>query len=247
MPYLFSANHESDIRQVENKIYEVNYKAVLDFIAIYIYKYPVREIVRFLCRFPLITPNFVTALSVICSFAVPALYVTGHLGWAIIAGWAMFIFDEIDGKLARLTVRLSKVAGIIEHGTSAPAIFLWFASLGWFFSGGDILNPLILSNWACWTLLLMYWVDKGVNALYRMRYSPREIYNHAWIDAKFHLIACRRAIIHLIMTIGVLAGKPLEAFYFMAFWMIFSFAFHLLRYAWISFTEKPTRVYATNN
>lgn len=237
VPYLITVDEKTDLKKTENIMYEANFKGTLDFIAIYIYKYPVREITRFISRYPWITPNFITVLSILSSFAVPAFYSVGYFGWAILIGWLMFIFDSVDGKLARLTIRLSQTAGIIEHATSAPAIFLWFASLGWFFSEGKILDPAIPSNWACWTLLILYWVDKSINGLYRTKFK-KEIYNHAPVDQKFHLIACRRAIIHLIITIGYLINKPLEAFYFMAFWMVFSFMFHLSRFIWIAYIKR---------
>ncbi len=236
-PYFFPVDEKTDIRKSENIMYEANFKGTLDFIAIFIYKYPVREITRYISRFHWITPNQITFLSIVSSFAVPLLLALGYWGWAMLIGWAMFIFDSVDGKLARLTIRLSRTAGIIEHATSSPALFLWFASLGWYFSNGDILNPDLLSNIACWTLLVLYWVDKSVNGFFRAKFKY-DLYNHSVFDKKFHLIACRRAIIHLIITAGYVTGKLLDGFYFLAGWMAFSFIVHLSRMLWILVTKK---------
>jgi phosphatidylglycerophosphate synthase len=233
VPYYFQYSKGSDLKIIENLMYEANFKGTMDFIATYIYKYPVREITKFLSPFKFITPNQITFLSIVSSFAVPLLFVGGFFGSAILIGWCMFIFDSVDGKLARLTVRLSRTAGIIEHATSAPAIFLWFAGLAWHFTDGQLFRFDDPNAIAGWTLMILYWVDKGANGIFRAKFK-REIYDYSPLDKAFHLIACRRAIIMLIITTGYLAGNVEKSFHFLAFWMVCSFLFHLFRSVWIS-------------
>ncbi len=239
-PYLFRMTENSDIRRVENRMYEANFKGTLDFIAIYIYKYPVREITRWLSRFPRVTPNQITFLSIVSSFAVPVLFAMGQVGWAVSIGWLMFILDSVDGKLARLTVRLSRTAGIIEHATSTPAVFLWFPTLGWHLSGGQLFDPGQPMAAAAGVLMILYWVDKAVNGAFRKRFRL-DLYNWSTFDQKFHLIACRRAIIMLIVTIGYLIGDVRTAYLALAGWMTTSFAVHLLRFAMISMKSAAQR------
>lgn len=233
VPYYFQYGKGLDLRMIEDQIYEANFKGTMDFIATYIYKYPVREITKFLSPFKFISPNQITFLSIVSSFAVPLLFAVGFFGAAIIIGWCMFIFDSVDGKLARLTVRLSRTAGIIEHATSAPAIFLWFTGLAWHFTDGRLFRFDEPDAIAGWTLMILYWVDKGVNGIFRSKFK-REIYDYSALDKAFHLIACRRAIIMLIITVGYLAGNVEISFHFLAFWMGCSFLFHLFRSVWIS-------------
>lgn len=233
VPYFFQAEKDTDLKSLENHMYEANFKGTMDFIATYIYKYPVREITRFLSHYPFITPNYITFLSIVSSFAVPLLFATGYFGLAILIGWCMFIFDSVDGKLARLTVRLSRTAGIIEHATSAPAIFLWFAGLAWHFTDGRLLAFDNTNAVAGWILMILYFVDKGVCGGFKMKFK-REIYDFSHVDKMFHLIACRRAIILLIITIGYFLHDAEYSFYFLAFWMICSFLFHLFRVIWVS-------------
>ncbi|KAB2877971.1 CDP-alcohol phosphatidyltransferase family protein [bacterium] len=233
VPYYFQYEKDSDLRSIENQMYEANFKGTMDFIATYIYKYPVREITRFLSRYPSVNPNYITFLSILASFAVPSLFALGYMGLAVLTGWCMFIFDSVDGKLARLTVRLSRTAGIIEHATSAPAIFLWFAGLTWHFANGRFFAFDNINTIAGWTLMTLYWVDKTMCGIFRIKFK-REIYDFAIIDKTFHLIACRRAIILLIVTVGYIAGLTESSFHFLAFWMVCSFVFHLLRLIWIS-------------
>lgn len=237
VPYFVKAGAKSGVTSIENLMYEANFKGTMDFIATYIYKYPVREITKWLSRYSFITPNFVTTLSILTSFAIPVLFALGYIGWAILAGWTMFILDSVDGKLARLTVRLSKTAGIIEHATSSPAIFFWFVALGWFFSEGHLLNFSDRAVISAWTLMILYWTDKAINGFFRARYK-RDLYDFRRIDRLFHLVACRRAVIMLIITIGYFANHPREGFYFVAVWMIVTFVFHLFRYFWIRSTAR---------
>ena len=241
VPYFFQVEKDTDMKSLENHMYEANFKGTMDFIATYIYKYPVREITRFLSHFSFVTPNQITFLSIVSSFAVPLLFALGFFGAAIIVGWCMFIFDSVDGKLARLTVRLSRTAGLIEHATSAPAIFLWFVGLTWHFTDHqffDFVHPGAISGW---TLMILYGVDKGVNGIFRMKFK-REIYDFSRLDKLFHLIACRRASIMLIITVGYFSGNVKRAFYFLAFWMICSFLFHLFRAVWISLSLSKQKL-----
>lgn len=237
VPYFFQYEKNSDLRAIENQMYEANFKGTMDFIATYIYKYPVREITRFLSQFPFITPNQITFLSIVSSFAVPLFFAVGWIGAAIVTGWCMFIFDSVDGKLARLTVRLSRTAGIIEHATSAPALFLWFTGMTWYFTGGQWLSFSYTNTLAGWVLMILYWVDKGVNGIFRMKFK-REIYDFSPLDKAFHLIACRRAIIMLIITVGYVTGNLETSFHFLAFWMACSFLFHLIRALWIGLSLR---------
>lgn len=237
-PYLFRCFYPHQVQTIENRMYEANFKGTLDFIAIYIYKYPVREIVKILGRFRWITPNQITILSILASFAVPACFASGQVGWGISIGWLMFILDSVDGKLARLTVRLSKAAGLWEHATSTPAVFLWFPSLGWCLSQGalfDFSKPVVI---AMWILMPLYWIDKSVNGAFRSRFK-KDMYNWSRFDEKFHLVACRRAIIMLIVTIGYLAGSLARAFVALAGWMVVSFLVHMVRFLMISM-KRPS-------
>jgi phosphatidylglycerophosphate synthase len=236
-PYLFRLTTESDVRRIENRMYEANFKGTLDFIAIYIYKYPVREITRWLSRFARVTPSQITFLSIVSSFAVPVLFAMGQVGWAVSIGWLMFILDSVDGKLARLTVRLSKMAGIIEHATSSPAVFLWFPALAWSLTDGRLFDSGQPVAVAAWMLMALYWVDKSVNGAFRKKFRL-DLYNWSTFDQKFHLIACRRAIIMFIITLGYLIGDVRTAYLALASWMAASFAVHLLRFAMIYIKQR---------
>jgi len=240
VPYFFRIDQHSQMHVIENQMFEANFKGTLDFIATFVYKYPVREITKFLSRFPWVTPNMITVLSILSSFAVPLLFTMGALGWGIIVGWCMFIFDSVDGKLARLTIRLSSAMGVIEHVTSAPAIFFWFAGLAWYFSEGKLLDFGNPSTMAGWTLMLLYWLDKGINAIFKPRFKI-DLYNYSPLDRFFHLIACRRAIILFIVTIGYAFNDDRNGFFYLAFWMVVSFLFHLFRLLWIITTRKLVR------
>lgn len=237
-PYVFAFDATSDIRSIENHMYEANFKGTLDFIATYVYKYPVREITRYVSKYPWLTPNLFTAISITASFLFPVLFAMGYVWQAVTIGWIMFIADSVDGKLARLTVRLSRTAGLIEHATSAPAIFLWFLGMGWHFSDGMILDFSIASNQAMVILLTLYWLDKLLNGIFRSRYR-RDMYDFTAIDRMFHLIACRRAIIWFFMFLGLMSGHLYEAFVALASWMVISFLFHFYRLIWLSITVRP--------
>ena len=226
-PFLLRLEHPGQIRDIENALYDKTFKGVMDFIATYIYRIPVRGLVRLLAP-SRITPNMVTAMSVLCSFAAIPLFAMGWLWTGFLAAYTFVICDSLDGKLARMTIRLSKLAGKIDHATSTPFECCYYLAWAWHFSGGN------LTAWpakAALFLFVCFCLDKITTGTFSRRFQ-RSLFDYAPWDARFHLVAGRRTINFSLMAIGCALQQPAPALTVTAIWMFITMSWHMSRFAW---------------
>ena len=226
VPSLIKLQDRSSIRAIENEMYEKTFKGVIDFIAAYIYRIPVRGLVRVLAP-TRITPNLVTAVSVLCSLAAIPLFAMGWLGTGLAVAFVFIIADSLDGKLARMTVRFSKVADKVDHFTSPTFETCYYLAWGWHFSGGDFST---LPGKSAVLLACVFLMDRIVTSVFGCKYG-RSLLDYNKCDARFHLIAARRNINLFIMAIGVVLQNPLAALYAATLWMFITMLWHIYRFS----------------
>ena len=234
LPYLARLTDCSQLPTVDRLMYRRTFKGVIDAVALYGYYHLVRWITRHLSRTSL-TPNLFTVLSILGIWAAIPCFAIGHHGWGILLAWVGVILDSVDGKLARLRLHLSDAMGDFEHLAAAPGLGLWYLSLGWHFSGGELFatTPMALATWA---LIAAYLIDKGLSGGFRALYKQK-FFDYRPIDAAFHLIACRRNISLLMYSVGLLLDLAKGAFYAIVVWMAIAMVFHASRFAWIALTD----------
>lgn len=229
-PFFLIITEETNIRSIENLMYERTFKGAMDFIASYIYKIPVREMVRLLAPTH-VTPNMITVLSIICSILAIPFFAKGMLGVGILLGFLFIIFDSLDGKLARLTVNLTPAAGHWDRKTSTPAVALWSIAWGWHFSGGQIYTMPFFVGLIIFGLTL---VDKWTRMAFRAL-TRRSILDFSDIDRTFHLFASKRTTNLFMLTVGLIATlwfpyADQYAFYAIMLWLGFTWMYHLGRF-----------------
>jgi hypothetical protein len=230
-PFMMRLRDPTQLRDADHLLYQRTFKGVIDAIARYGYYHLVRFLTRGLSRTTL-SPNLFTVLSIAGIWLAIPLFATGHLALGCVSAWTGVLLDSIDGKLARLTLNLSDAMGTIEHLSAMPGLGLWFVALGWHLTGGLLLTPSVAMV-ACWTTLAAFLIDKIVSGAFRRHFS-RELFDARPLDALFHLIAVRRNMHLLILTIGVGLGAPETAFAVMAVGMLITLGVHISRFAWIS-------------
>jgi len=234
-PFAVRLTDPAGVRGVDHLMYHRSFKGVIDAVARYGYYHLVRWMTRQLSRTTL-PPNLFTLLSILGIWIAVPCFATGHLVLGSVAAWLGVLLDSIDGKLARLTLHLSDAMGRVEHVTATAGLLLWFLALGWHFSGGQLLDGSPHAV-ATWILLGSCALDKIASGLFRRRFG-REIFDYRWVDALFHLIAARRNIHLLLVTVGVALDLPEVAFAGMTAWMVATLLFHASRYGWTVFAER---------
>lgn len=234
-PVLIRINAQTSIKQIENLLYENTFKGAMEFIAIYGYRLPVREMTRWVARTS-ITPNHITGLAVLCSFAAIPCFWLGYLWAGLILAASFIVLDSLDGKLARLTFRLSHVADRVDHLTSLPTRIGWYSGMGWYFSMGQWDSITGIAGMALTFFPILdkfnlnfcnYWFGKSL-----LDFSP--------LDRRIHLFTARRNDIFL-MIVGSAMGFACESFFIIVLWVVLTWLWHILRLIWLTTTVKKQK------
>ncbi|HMV26238.1 MAG TPA: CDP-alcohol phosphatidyltransferase family protein [bacterium] len=235
-PLFQSITPSTDMNALEHIMYEDTFKGGMEWIAVYGYKIPVRELTKWCARTSWITPNVITALATIGKLVAIPFFFIGWIGWALLSFWIFTIGDSLDGKLARMTVRFSKTADRVDHLTSAPARMLWHFGLTWYMCGGNLTSPIGMAGIG---FSLLPQIDKFGLMYFNWKFGRSPI-DFTSFDARVHLYTARRNDM-VLLTIGYLAGFLLPAFYGMMAWMYLTWLWHVVRISWFSFINPVTR------
>ena len=230
-PFLVRLTDPRQLREIDRRMFHRTFKGVIDVVARYGYYHLVRFLTRALSR-TAVSPNLLTLLSVVGIWAAIPCFAAGRLGAGILCAWAGVLLDSVDGKLARLTVNLSDRMGGFEHAAARPGLGLWVLALGWHLTEGRLLTPSPAAL-ACWTLVAAFLLDKLCTGGFKALFG-RELFDARPFDAAFHLVAARRNVHLVVLTLGTALGAAEAAFQVMAWAMAATLAVHAARFAWIA-------------
>lgn len=230
VPLLEQVPGTGSLGRLERLMYHRTFKGVIDAVARYGYYHLVRWITRGLSRTSL-TPNLFTVLSVVAVWATVPCFAAGRFGLGVAVAWVGVLLDSVDGKLARLRLHLSESMGAFEHLAAMPGLGLWYAATGWHLSGSQLLTtqPMALVTWG---FLAAFLADKAVTGGFRSL-TGRELFDYRPLDAAFHLVAARRNISLVLLTLGALADRVAWAFIAAAAWTAVTLLFHAVRFSWL--------------
>jgi CDP-L-myo-inositol myo-inositolphosphotransferase len=213
-PWWIDIDTEKDLTKAKEMIIENASKNPSDALAYYVHKPLENKIVAFISTFN-ITPNQLTIIVNILAYTVTVLYLFGYLLPASILSFVVGLADGLDGKLARVKLKTSKL-GSLEHSFDLLFEFSWFIALSWFlFSATQDVLPLILA------ILIILFI-----AFYRKIYDQfrnatgRSLDDMGDFERKFKRIAGRRNLYNIPILIGVLL-VPVYSFYALTYSLIF--------------------------
>jgi phosphatidylglycerophosphate synthase len=192
---------------LEQLVFSGAYKGVTDLVTKWLWPAPAQQVTRW-CVAAGITPNQVTAMSLVLVMVALALFASGEYGWGLLAGWIMTFLDTVDGKLARVTVTSTQLGNIFDHGIDLIHPPLWY--LAW----GMGLAPAVAEIWG-FTLSTIYGVIfatyiggrlcEGAFELWIARFS---IFTWRPFDSYFRLVVARRNPSMIMLTVGLGVGRP---------------------------------------
>jgi phosphatidylglycerophosphate synthase len=192
---------------LEQLVFSGAYKGVTDFVTKWLWPAPAQQVTRWCVRAG-ITPNQVTAMSLVLVIVALVLFARGDYGWGLLAGWIMTFLDTVDGKLARVTVTSTPLGNIFDHGIDLIHPPLWYLAWG---------MGLALSDASIWgfALPVIYGVIfatyiggrlcEGAFQLWVARFS---LFTWRPFDSYFRLIVARRNPSMIMLTAGLAAGRP---------------------------------------
>lgn len=227
-PYLLPIVEENR-EKLERRLFSGSYKGVTDLVTKWLWPRPAQVVTRF-CANRGITPNMVTSVSLILVIIAGFLFYHGHFALGLAAAWGMTFLDTVDGKLARVTVNSSYFGHIFDHAIDLISPPFWY--LVWGF-GLASWNPGISLSMvdAFWLIFIGYIAGRMVEGIFKKCLEPSGIFCWRPIDSYFRLITGRRNPNLILLTLGLIAGRPDLGLVAVALWTVISSIFLVVRLA----------------
>jgi len=197
-PWWIDIDTGKDLLRAKEMIIENASKNPSDALAYYVHKPIENKLVALISNFN-ITPNQLTIMVNILAYTVTALFFFGYLLPASVLSFVVGIADGLDGKLARVKLKTSKL-GSLEHSFDLLFEFSWFISLSWFLFRSTGSNaPLVL----CIFIILFIAFYRHVYDQFR-RAMGRSLDDSGDFERKFKRIAGRRNLYNIPILVGIL-------------------------------------------
>ena len=224
--YLFRVADPASRDRAERFLFWSNYKGSTDFFTKYVYPPLVWRAVRPLARWR-VHPNVISLFNVGITFLAVPLFAQGYWLAGFTLAYTMSVLDSVDGKLARLTFRASKLGDILDHGLDIVHPPLWYFAWAWALGAGDSAAPVM--QFAVW-MAVFYVLDRIVAGLFSARVG-RSIHGCTPFDERLRTWISRRNINVPFFMLGLLLGFPVAAFGLIVAWQVVSLGLHALRLA----------------
>ncbi|WP_299617652.1 CDP-alcohol phosphatidyltransferase family protein [Pelagibius sp.] len=190
----------------EWRIFMGTYKGATDLVTKWLWPRPAFYVTKFCARFG-ITPNQVTALSLV--MVIVAFYWFWQGDWllGLVAAWLMTFLDTVDGKLARVTLKSSKFGNVFDHSIDLIHPPFWYLAWGiGLQQGAHAVMPGAL-EFMLIVIIAGYVLQRVIEGISIWRFGL-EI--HVWrrIDTWFRLVTARRNPNLVLLTLAVAVGRP---------------------------------------
>jgi phosphatidylglycerophosphate synthase len=225
-PFLLPISEEKK-RKLEQRLFSGSYKGVTDLVTKWLWPRPAQVVTRF-CACNGITPNQVTSLSLVMVIIAGLLFFNGLFAAGLAAAWTMTFLDTVDGKLARVTVNSSPFGHIYDHAIDLVSPPLWYVVWGLGLESWQPGMPLPLSG-AFWLIFFGYIAGRLAEGFFKRYLEPSGIFCWRPLDSYFRLITGRRNPNLILLTLGLLAGRPDLGLLAVALWTVASSVFLVVR------------------
>jgi len=204
---------------VEWRMFGGSYKGVTDAVTKYVWPVPAFHVVR-ACAALGITPNMVTAASLVLVFA--ALWWFSQGAWlpGLVAAWVMTFLDTVDGKLARVTLTSTKFGNLFDHVIDLIHPPFWW--LAWIVGLGVVGMPLAHPAAVGAVIFGGYVLQRILEGVFQLQHG---MHIHVWrpFDSAFRLVIARRNPNLVLLTVATLLGRPDLGILAVAAWTAFGF------------------------
>jgi CDP-L-myo-inositol myo-inositolphosphotransferase len=210
-PWWIDIDTKENLIKAKEIIIEDASKNPSDALAYYVHKPIENKLVSFLSNFN-ITPNQLTIIVNMIAYTATALFLLGYLLPASILTFVVGIADGLDGKLARVKLKTSKV-GSLEHSFDLLFEFSWFMALSWYlFRSTRSSIPLVL----CLFIILFISFYRHVYDQFRGT-ADRSLDDAGDFERIFKKVAGRRNLYNIPILVSILLGVPLYSLIFILF------------------------------
>ena len=208
---------ESNRRFVERFLFDASYKGVTDCVTKWLWPPPARWAVRLCVRCGL-RPNHVTGLGFTLMVLALVLFDRGIYGWGLAAAWMMTFLDTVDGKLARTTLTSSRFGHYLDKLTDIVHPPFWY--LAW--AQGLVTyaspTPDIPLTTMVWSIFGFYLLGRLAEGIGSGVFVSGGLFVWRPLDSYFRLITARRNTCLLLLTGGLIGGRPDLGLWAVAAW-----------------------------
>ena len=222
--YLFRIVDPADRDRAERFLFWSNYKGSTDFFTKYVYPPLVWRAVRPLARWR-VHPNVISLFNAGITFLAVPLFAQSYWVTAFTLAYTMSVLDSVDGKLARLTFKASRLGDVLDHGLDIIHPPLWYFAWAYALRTEGTAAPMM--QLAVW-MMVFYVLDRIVAALFSAR-AGQSIHGCTPFDERMRTWISRRNINVPFFMVGLLLGFPVAAFVAIVVWQVVSLGLHTLR------------------
>jgi len=215
----------------ERLLRDATQKGALDFPALV--HAPIEKwLVSHLCR-TTITPNQITFGTAVLGLGVTLLYACGYLWAGVFLALVIGVLDGVDGKLARLKAKTTKL-GKKEHDLDYFVETSWWMALAYHFQAtGQIRYAYVIF----FAFFVFHRLERMAIQAVQQRIG-RNLDDFAPFDRLVRMVAGRRNIYTWLFTFFLVIGAPATGFIWVCFWGMASAVIHIFRALQISFTGQ---------
>ena len=223
--------------RLEDSLYGNAYKGITDLVTKWFWPKPAKHAVRAFANWG-ISPNAVTITGIALMVLSAALFLKAQFALGLVAGWIMTFLDTVDGKLARVTARSSRLGHVLDHGVDILHPPFWYVF--WGMALADFQPVLGLDRVDFyWLIVIGYVAGRLFEALFHSL-GDCTIFDWRPFDAYFRLFTARRNTCMILMTLSVVLGRPEWGFVSVAFWTVLTSAVMALRLAYGTIVRLKT-------
>ncbi len=215
-------------RVLERRLFDWSYKGVTDLVTKWAWPRPAQWVVGQCVHFGL-RPNHVTIIGLLLVLLAGWLFADGRYVWGLLAGWLMTFLDTVDGKLARVTVTSSKFGHYFDHIIDLIHPPVWYILWGVGLGISQFSFNEISLNSAYWLIVIGYAAGRLVEGTFLAWLGKFGLFCWHPVDSYFRLITARRNPCLILLTAGVLAGRPDWGLFAVTIWTVLSSIFLLVR------------------
>lgn len=204
------------------------YKGVTDLVTKWLWPVPAQWVTRWCVRIGM-TPNQVTAASLVLAIVAGVLFARREFAWGLVAGWIMTFLDTVDGKLARVTITSTRLGNVFDHGIDLIHPPFWYLAWG---MGLALDSPAIAGiplSWIYAAILAGYVGGRLCEGAFQLFIARFSIFTWRPFDSWFRLIAARRNPNMIMLTASLALGRPDLGLLCVAGWTVASTALLLAR------------------
>jgi len=212
-------------RQLERWLFSGSYKGVTDLVTKWLWPWPARWATGACLRLG-VNPNAVTLMSLILAILATLAFWQGAYLTGLVAAWLMTFLDTLDGKLARVSIESSRFGDRLDHGLDLVHPPFWYLAWGLGLDGGWPLTPDFPTTIA--VIFAAYIGGRLCEGAFQLL-APFSLFVWRPFDSVNRLITARRNPNLLLLTGGLIAGRPDIGLWLVALWHLVSTGILLLR------------------